>query len=349
MICRKKPLLNGICWLPLSLSLPLSLLLSALSLTLVPTRAAAQPLYSNGGINPRATSKSGVAAPTGSFWSELQNNAGNTTESNNILGSGGAAGTSRLADDFTVPAGATWTINSIDFYGYQVGAAASPSPFTSCNVQIWRGRPGDVGSAVIAGDLTTNRLAASIDTRIFRIGSSTVPAPGTAPDMTRRVWRNHATFATPVVLTAGTYCVDRDFNGYVVALYRELVSTVGAVVDQLSAEDDQRVATLIDVVLSDPDRLQALHDSGLMDGLPNIALDQIARMTTDALGTSLASVTLVGQDRQFLAGCNVPETGFPRSRPLTLSFSKFVVASGRTLIVHDATRHRLFAQHPAVQ
>lgn len=124
---------------------------------------------------------------------------------------------------------------------------------------------------------------------------------------------------------------------------------VGAVVDQLSAEDDQRVATLMDVVLSDPDRLQALHDSGLMDGLPNVALDQIARMTTDALGTSLASVTLVGQDRQFLAGCNVPETGFPRSRPLTLSFSKFVVASGRTLIVHDATRHRLFAQHPAVQ
>ena len=57
---------------------------------------------------------------------------------------------------------------------------------------------------------------------------------------------------------------------------------VGAVVDQLSAEDDQRVATLMDVVLSDPDRLQALHDSGLMDGLPNIALDQIARMTTDA-------------------------------------------------------------------
>ena len=204
MICRKKPLLNGIGWLPLSLSLSLS----TLSLALVPTEAAAAPLYSNGGINPRATSKSGVAAPTGSFWSELQNNAGNTTESNNILGSGGAAGTSRLADDFTVPAGATWTINSIDFYGYQVGAAASPSPFTSCNVQIWRGRPGDVGSAVIAGDLTTNRLAASIDTRIFRIGSSTVPAPGTAPDMTRRVWRNHATFATPVVLTAGTYWVE---------------------------------------------------------------------------------------------------------------------------------------------
>ena len=124
---------------------------------------------------------------------------------------------------------------------------------------------------------------------------------------------------------------------------------VGAVVDQLSAEDDQRVAALIDVVLSDPDRLQVLADSGLMDSPPNTALDQIARMTTDALGTSLASVTLVGRDRQFLAGCNVPESSFPRSRPMALSFSKFVVASGQTLIIHDATKHRLFAQHPAVE
>ncbi len=124
---------------------------------------------------------------------------------------------------------------------------------------------------------------------------------------------------------------------------------VGAVVDELSARDDQRVAALIDIVLSDPDRLQVLADSGLMNSPPDTALDRIARMTTDALGTSLASVTLVGRDRQFLVGCNVPETGFPRSRPLALSFSKFVVASGRPLIVHDATKHRLFAQHPAVE
>lgn len=33
-------------------------------------------------------------------------------------------------------------------------------------------------------------------------------------------------------LTAGTYCIDRDFEGYVVTLYRDLVSTVGAVVDK---------------------------------------------------------------------------------------------------------------------
>ncbi len=200
MIYRSKYLLTGISWLSLSLS--------ALSLALLPSHAAAAPLYSNGGLNPRATSKSGVAAAAGTFWSELQNNTGNTTEANNIIGSGGAAGTSRLADDFIVPVGATWTINSIDFYGYLPGAAASPSPFTECNVQIWRGRPGDVGSTVVAGDLTTNRLAASIDTKVFRISSSTVPAPGTVPGTTRRIWRNHAVFSTPVVLTAGTYWVE---------------------------------------------------------------------------------------------------------------------------------------------
>ena len=180
----------------------------ALAVALAPSQAAAAPLYSNGGLNPRATSKSGVAAPSGSFWSEVQNDAGNTTEANNIIGSAVTSGAQHLADDFTVPAGATWTINSIDVYGYQISAAASPSPFTACNIQIWNGRPGDPGAAVIAGDLTTNRLAASIDTNIFRISNSTVPAPGTAPVTTRRIWRNHAVFSTPIVLTAGTYWIE---------------------------------------------------------------------------------------------------------------------------------------------
>ena len=38
-------------------------------------------------------------------------------------------------------------------------------------------------------------------------------------------------------LAAGTYCIDRDFEGYVVALYRELTSTVAAVVDRFGLEN----------------------------------------------------------------------------------------------------------------
>lgn len=124
---------------------------------------------------------------------------------------------------------------------------------------------------------------------------------------------------------------------------------VGAVVEHLSEADDERVAALLDVVLSDPDRLQVLRDSGLMDGPPDPALDRVSRMTAEALGTSLASVVLVDRDRQFLVGCNVPESEFPRSRPLDMSFSKYVVAGGRPMIVDNAPKHRLVARHAAVQ
>lgn len=35
--------------------------------------------YDNGGLNTGASSKSGIAAPAGYAWSEVQNNTGNTT------------------------------------------------------------------------------------------------------------------------------------------------------------------------------------------------------------------------------------------------------------------------------
>ncbi|STC96737.1 hypothetical protein [Chryseobacterium carnipullorum] len=67
-----------------------------------------------------ATSKGGTAAPTGYTWSELQNNTGNTTESNTSLGLGGTFSSSTasffLADDFTVPAGSSWQMTTIDFF-----------------------------------------------------------------------------------------------------------------------------------------------------------------------------------------------------------------------------------------
>jgi len=37
-------------------------------------------------------------------------------------------------------------------------------------------------------------------------------------------------------LTAGTYCIERDWDGYVVALYREITSTVAAVVERFGLE-----------------------------------------------------------------------------------------------------------------
>lgn len=187
------------------------------------TQASADALYSNQSANPAApalnpqpVSKSGVAAPVGTFWSEVQNDAGVTTGSNTNAGSSGnrvrstaGIGQFRLADDFTIPAGQSWQIDNVQLYGYQTGAGAV-SPVNAANLQIWSGRPGDAGSTVIFGDTTTNRLASSVQSNMYRIFNSTTPAPGSVPGTTRRIWDNTVTVGT--TLNAGTYWLDWQFD-----------------------------------------------------------------------------------------------------------------------------------------
>jgi hypothetical protein len=80
-------------------------LLVTATFLLLSAEARAALLYSNGGFSTGPKSKSGVSAPAGATFSEVQNDAASTTESNGITGFGAAQGGNRLADDFTVPAG----------------------------------------------------------------------------------------------------------------------------------------------------------------------------------------------------------------------------------------------------
>lgn len=169
--------------------------------------APAVIIYDNGPFQTGATSKSGVAAPAGAQWSEVQNFAGNTTQSNNAAGSAVNQATFRLADDFVIPVGETWTINSVNTFAYLTGGGAT-TPFTAATLRIWDGRPGDAGSNIIFGDTTTNRLGASTDTNTFRIFNSAFPPPGSAPGTTRRIWQNTLTVSPALVLTAGDYWID---------------------------------------------------------------------------------------------------------------------------------------------
>jgi len=174
----------------------------------VPNALQAQQLYTNGNFTTGTTTKSGVAAPTGYTWSEVQNNTGNTTESNTNSGySANQIGGITLADDFTVPTGQSWTINNLSFFGYQTGAASTPSPFTQLYIRIWRGSPAVAGSTVVFGDLTTNRLAGSTDARSYRVFNTLYPTPS-APTTTRKIWKVRATVSPAVVLPAGTYWVE---------------------------------------------------------------------------------------------------------------------------------------------
>ncbi|GAB4141296.1 MAG: hypothetical protein Fur0041_16500 [Bacteroidia bacterium] len=113
----------------------------------------------------------------------------------------------RVGDDFTVPQGQTWTINSIYFYCYQTNAPTNTSPITAITLRIWNDQSGAPGSTLIYGDTTTNRLTRSKWANGYRVLES---ATGTSS--TRAIFRN--TVTTPqLVLTAGTYWLDWNYTG----------------------------------------------------------------------------------------------------------------------------------------
>jgi hypothetical protein len=176
--------------------------------------AGVKILYDNGNIATGAISKSGVAAPNGFVWSEIQNDAANTLESNSVSGFGAQFGANRLADNFVVPAGQRWVISSVSVYAFRINWAFPNTPFVGATLRIWRGRPGAAGSTIVYGDTTTNRLLSSTATNIYRIFNSQVPAPGNPPTATRLVWENKISVAPSLTLEAGTYWIDFDLGNF---------------------------------------------------------------------------------------------------------------------------------------
>lgn len=107
----------------------------------------------------------------------------------------------RVADDFVVPAGQTWTINTASFYAYQTGSTTT-STITGVNVRIWNGQPG-VGT-VVFGDTTTNRMSATTWSNIYRYSD-------TNPGTTRPLMKQTVTIG--VTLGEGHYWIDWQSNG----------------------------------------------------------------------------------------------------------------------------------------
>lgn len=180
--------------------------------TLLVTGQAQAQLWNNGPLSTGPLSRSGVSAPVGSTWSEVQSDLGNTTESNTSAGSAAyrnIANTTNfsLADNFIVGAGDVWTVTSANFWAYRTGNATSPSPFLNAYVQVWGGGAPNAGGTVIWGDLTTNRLTSSVFDNMYRIFNTTTPAPGTAAGTTRPIFLNTVDL-TGLTLTGGTYWIE---------------------------------------------------------------------------------------------------------------------------------------------
>ncbi|GLY42794.1 hypothetical protein Amsp01_088170 [Amycolatopsis sp. NBRC 101858] len=99
----------------------------------------------------------------------------------------------------------------------------------------------------------------------------------------------------------------------------------------------------------DPDRVAAVHESGL-SAAPDVTMDRFAAMVCVQLQVPVALVSLVESGRQIFPGMQgLPEPwATDRQTPLARSFCQHIVASGEPLILDDARLSPLVRDNLAV-
>jgi hypothetical protein len=180
-----------------------------------PLVSVVSPLNPNSGVSPAgAPACGGQLFNNGAFVTSTGNGTGganlsmlqSTSLGMATLGFGHQSGTAnnRVADDFVVPAGG-WTLNCAVFYAYQTGSTTT-STITAVNVRIWDGPPGAMGSNIVFGDTTTNRMTASAWTNAYRVTETS------ATDTTRPIMAQTINLGG-LNLAAGTYWIDWQTTG----------------------------------------------------------------------------------------------------------------------------------------
>jgi PAS domain S-box-containing protein len=104
-------------------------------------------------------------------------------------------------------------------------------------------------------------------------------------------------------------------------------------------------------LLTRPDRLAALRHTALLDTPPEEGFDRLTRMAARLLGTPVALISLISEDRQFFkSAIGLPEPwASRRGAPLSFSFCAQVVSTGEQLIVEDARKHPLLRHSTAIR
>jgi PKD repeat protein len=106
----------------------------------------------------------------------------------------------RIADDFVLAASCSLRIDSVVIFGYQTGSTTT-STFTNVNLRIWNNVPDQVGSTVVFGDTTTNRLIRSAWSGTYRVTETTT-------GNTQRPIMRNVLNTGGLLVTAGTYWLD---------------------------------------------------------------------------------------------------------------------------------------------
>ena len=171
-----------------------TIILSSIFISFTTCNLWAQSLV-NGNLSTGLISSSGVTAPTGYTWSEVQSGNEVTGFSANIEDE------FSISDDFIIPEGEEWNLSNINFYAYSTGHTLSTSPFNDIRLQIFSTDPSIGSPAPIFGNLTTNRFLSSSSAGMYRIFYGMA-----APPNERKIWNIKASAAT--TLPAGHYWIE---------------------------------------------------------------------------------------------------------------------------------------------
>ena len=109
-----------------------------------------------------------------------------------------------MADEFTVPAGESWNITRLRFFGYQTFSGTA-STLTTLKAWVWDGRPWDAGAARIWGSDTDNILTGTGFTGVYRVSA------GALGSTDRPIMYLDA--AVTLSLSPGTYWMDWTMGG----------------------------------------------------------------------------------------------------------------------------------------
>jgi hypothetical protein len=115
------------------------------------------------------------------------------------------AASQRIADDFTVPAGETWTLDQLLWHGYQTGAPTTGT-INGITVEALDGAP-SLGGSPVAGDTTTNRFVSQTWTGVYRVTSTTLTSTA------RAIFDVAADLTAFAPLASGSYWLSVDMAG----------------------------------------------------------------------------------------------------------------------------------------
>ena len=103
--------------------------------------------------------------------------------------------------------------------------------------------------------------------------------------------------------------------------------------------------------LSEPARLTAMQQTGLVDGPADPGLETLAQLCAKLLGVPVVLISLVDPERQFFAAsCGLPQPwAGDRQARLSHSFCQHVVVARQPFVVSDARRHPLVKDNLAIR